>query len=503
MDRRWKCVPKQSFQNKLEERVLKSIRSARMFSAGDRVGVAVSGGADSVTLFRILLKVRDHLGVKLLVVHMDHSLRGAESEEDMRFVADLAKTHKTEFISDRQNVAAIAAKNKWNLEDAARRVRYAFFEGVIQQGHATRIAVAHTLDDQAETVLAHILRGTGLTGLSGIYPIAGSIVRPLLGAQRSDLRKYLREIGQAWREDLTNVEETRLRARIRHRLIPALERDFTPQAAQHLAALSDLAREDEAFWRVIVEDRFQALVRREEDSLRIRIQELFVPLELHASSRREGEQPFLSLTERMIRRLYEEVRGTRQGLASEHVRQVIHLASESLSGHRVELPGAVVVERVFGDLTFSRAHAGRRAKRGETSAGSVAYHHVVALPEDASITISVPELKRRFCLKKIDWSLAQRDTKREFTALDADRLSAPLVLRNWRPGDAYRARGRQQAQKLKAMFLARRVPVSERPSWPVLESAGKVAWAFGMPPADDFCARSGTRVGLVIEEESI
>ena len=117
--------------------------------------------------------------------------------------------------------------------------------------------------------------------------------------------------------------------------------------------------------------------------------------------------------------------------------------------------------------------------------------------------MSVPELKRRFCLKVIDWSSPERDTTTEGPALDADRLCAPLVLRNWRRGDAYRAQGHRQVQKLKRMFLERHVPKQERVSWPVLESAGRVAWVRGMPPAAEFCAGDGTRVGVVIEEQRL
>ena len=497
-------MPKRPSLHKLEKGVLDAIRSSRMLAAGDRVGVAVSGGADSVALLRILLTIREELGVKLLVVHLDHCLRGAESDQDMEFVADLAKVDKLEFLSERQDVKAIAAANKWNLEDGARRIRYAFFERVVQKGHATRIAVAHTRDDQAETVLAHILRGTGLTGLGGIHPIVGSIIRPLLGERRLDLREYLSGLGQPWREDQTNLEEARARARIRHRLLPFMEREFSPQATTHLATLSDLAREEDIFWRALVEDRFRALAQHRGDTLRMAIPSLLAPLDLRFPGGNENAQPLIALTERLIRRLYQEAAGNRSGLAAEHVRQVIHLASQSSSGHRVNLPGGVTVERVFADLIFSRRpRAPRLSKQSETNDLLAAYQYVVTLPEGGATSVSVPELKRRFALKMIDWSSGRRDTKRESTALDADRLRAPLVLRNWRPGDAYRAKGRRQVRKLKAMFLARRVPISERASWPVLESAGQVVWAWDMPPADDFRASQATRVGVVIEEESI
>ena len=489
---------------KLERRVLGAIRRARLVAPGDRVGVAVSGGADSVALVRLLENIRAELGIRLLLVHFNHGLRGEESEADAAFAASLASAHGLDFISGRAGVLSAAARHKWNLEDAARRLRYAFFERIVGEGRATRIAVAHTEDDQAETVLAHLLRGTGLTGLGGIYPVVGPIVRPLLGERREDLREYLRALGQTWREDRTNLDTRRLRARMRSRLLPLLERDFSPQVTKHLAGLAELAREEEAFWNALVEDRFDKLVSKQEDTRSIRLDDLLRPLDLaSAPSKREVRpKPLQALTERLIRRLYQEMSGGRAGLTAKHVREVIHLVSESPSGHRVELPGGVVADRVFGELVFSRRLG--TGESSETGPQQIAYQHLVTLPDRGEAIVRVPELKRRFCLKVIDWSLAERDTSSETaTALDRDRLGVPLVLRNWRQGDAYRARGHREVQKLKRMFLARHVPRRDRASWPVLESAGRVAWVRGMPPADEFSAGEGTRVGVVIEEERL
>src|ERR1700733_8070475 len=199
-----------------------------MIVPGDRLAVALSGGADSVALFRLLLELRNSLGITLLAAHFDHMLRGAESDADAQFVAELALSHDLEFVLDREDVVAVAKRNKWNVEDAARRLRYAFYSRLVEDGKVTRVAVAHTADDQAETVLMHLLQGTGLSGLAGIYPVAdwpatalstslareassdlpfhlptapgrNFIVRPLLEERRAELRKYLSQLDQVWR----------------------------------------------------------------------------------------------------------------------------------------------------------------------------------------------------------------------------------------------------------------------------------------------------------------
>src|SRR4029077_5878506 len=208
-----------------------------MLRPGDRVGVAVSGGADSVALLLLLLEVREKLGIVLSVGHFHHTLRGKASDADEAFVAKLATKHGLEFHSASVYVAKKAKRERANLEDAARRARYDYFRSLIESGTCARIAVAHTADDQAETVLAHILRGTGLAGLGGIHPVAGVVIRPLLNIRRSELRRFLRAQKQTWREDATNRDPKRMGARIRKKLLPLLERQFQPAVVEHLATL--------------------------------------------------------------------------------------------------------------------------------------------------------------------------------------------------------------------------------------------------------------------------
>jgi tRNA(Ile)-lysidine synthase len=492
----------------LEQVILENIRRSRMLNSGDRVAVAVSGGADSVALLRICEALRGDLGIALLVAHFDHSLRGAESRADAAFVAELANGSGLELASAHEDVAAEAHLHGWNLEDAARRMRYAFFARVIEEGRATRIAVAHTSDDQAETLLGHLIRGTGLTGLAGIYPAMGPIVRPLLTTRRSDLREYLRARGEGWREDATNRDVRRLRARIRGQLLPVLERDFSPAVVGHLSDLAQFAREEEVFWDALVEDRFRTYVREASQSFAIDVSHLLAPLQLTSIAVKgkvsSASSPQRALTERLVRRLYERARGDRRELSARHVAQVIRLAEESTSGRRAELPGGIVVDRNFDTLFFSRPdRALYSTSAQETTHPRNAYQYLMSLPGRGAATISVPELGRRFSLKTIDWSSNARETESAGEALDAALLRTPLILRNWRPGDSYRPRGRRQSRKLKQMFLASRVPSRERASWPVLESDGKVIWARGMPPAAEFCAGEGTRVGVVIEEDSL
>src|SRR5215469_911092 len=332
----------------LEQSVVDFVRRLRMVSASDRVAIAVSGGADSVALLRLLESLRVELGITLLVVHFDHMLRGVESDFDARFVEELARTSGLEFISAREDVHAAAERQRCNIEEAARRLRYAFFETLLRERKATRIAVAHTADDQAETVLGHVIRGTGLTGLGGIHPIIeswteGAIVRPLLETRRQELREYLKAKGQTWREDATNLDQARLRARIRAQLLPQLERDFSPQIIRHLSDLARFAREEESFWTAVIDDRLTKCVNSKsagkdeqgspesESTLAIGASDLLSPFAFQSCSAQLASEANRALTERLIRCLYQKVRGDRRELSARHVEQVIRLAAESTS----------------------------------------------------------------------------------------------------------------------------------------------------------------------------
>lgn len=490
----------------LQQRIRHTVERHRMLRAGDTVGVAVSGGADSVALLLLLDALKGELGIRLAVLHFNHRLRGPEADADQRFVAVLASHRGLAFISGREDVAARAREHGWNLEDAARRLRYQFFDGVVESGRATRVAVGHTADDQAETLLAHLLRGTGLTGLAGIYPVAGHVVRPLIELRRGELRDYLVGLGQTWREDRTNLDTTRLRARIRHELLPQLEGNFQPAVVAQLNRLAALAREDEAFWAALLDDRHAALVERTPEGHSIRVPDLLGPLPLIPSGAALTDRTSVhaALTKRLVRRVIEGLKGDRRQLTARHVEQVIHLATACSSGHQIHLPAGVVVERSFDRLVFSLS--GRAvARRGveETKRDAQSYQYVVNLAGMRSATVSVPEIGRRFRLKVIDWPPAASDTSVEREALDADRLGSPLVLRNWRPGDSYRPRGRRHIRKLKRLLLESRVAARERSGWPVLTSGKALVWARGLPVAEDFAPRASTKAGLVIAEESL
>jgi tRNA(Ile)-lysidine synthase len=492
--------------NDLQKRVLETIERHGMIRPGSRVGLGVSGGADSVALLRIFAELRARLGITIFVLHFHHQLRGAEADEDERFVKALAAEFRLEFEGGRADVAAEAKRNGWNLEDAARRLRHQFFSTVAAARGLGRVAVAHTANDQAETVLSHLLRGTGLAGLAGIYPVAGLIIRPLLELGREEVREYLSEMGQSWREDSTNQDTSRTRARIRHELIPLLQRDFDRATVTRLARLATHAREDEEFWRALEDERFRALATRESsDAVSLSIEDLLAPLPVLASDdANSAPAATLGVTRRLVRRIYAELKGGREQLTSQHVDSVIDLVAKSQSGASVDLPG-INVERIFDRLVFRNSSAAARATRESEKTGAIGeFTYSVSRPSRGDgVSIVVTEIQRRFSLKTVDWPPVESDTVSGRGALDFDRIQWPLVLRNWRPGDSYRPHGSRRVRKLKRLLLESRVPRNARGGWPVLASEGRVIWASGYPAAEEVAASRGTQTGLVIGEEEV
>ncbi|MFZ0335368.1 MAG: tRNA lysidine(34) synthetase TilS [Candidatus Acidiferrales bacterium] len=478
--------------------VRNTIQRHKMLHAGDCLAIAVSGGADSVALLRLLEEVRSDLGVTLCVVHFNHQLRSSDSDADENFVASLARRHGIAFIAGREDVSVVAKQHHWNLEDAARRLRYDFFAKTVADGRATHVATAHTADDQAETVLARLIRGTGLTGLGSIYPVKGNIIRPLLEVRRAQLRSYLASVNQEWREDATNSDTCRLRARVRQRLLPEMEENFSRSIVGKLSELAALARDDEKFWTALIEQRCNHIVERTDQTATVNVKDLLWPFGNGPSGENDAQSPFHALTQRIVRRLCAHVAAGGGELSRKHVEQVIELAGKP-SGRRAELPGGVGVCKEFDRLIFSSQRGPRTTDKGSQAALSYAYG--IDLPAAGSTAVSVPELGRCFRLKVIDWPMRERETRGEGVVLDAERLRPPLILRNWKPGDAYCPQGRHRSRKLTRMMMVGRISATQRTLWPVLTSAGRVAWADRMPVAEEFSASEATRTGLWIVED--
>lgn len=518
-------MPK-SFSHTLARRTLAAIREHSMLTPGETLGLATSGGADSIALLRLFLELRSKLRISLCVVHLNHKLRGKHSDADEKFVAKVARQFGLELFSATKDCAAEAKRHRWNLEDAGRRTRYTFFASLIEQGKCHKVATAHTADDQAETVLARLLRGTGIRGLAGIHPVQGHIIRPLLNVRRADLRQYLKTLRQPWREDKTNRDQSRLRARLRHSLIPMLECDYNPHIVELLNSLATQADSEESFWNVLIEAKLATALTKRNGVLTIALDDLLAagslfsnPSPAPSAAPSTPQYSALALSRRIILTLLYKLAPAAR-FDSKHIEQVLRLARTSQSGRQIELPYGLRVARNFDNLEFSAARLTTVSTATNSTASKMppqpsnpaklsvsisshahapyTYEYAVALRDKTSVTIDVPELDTRFRLKLVDWPSTARETN-QCDVLDADLLKHPLALRNWRPGDVYRLPGNDHAQKFKRYFTSRRISLRERPGWPVLSSGPEIAWTRGFVAAN-FRANKASKRGLLVLE---
>jgi tRNA(Ile)-lysidine synthase len=468
--------------------VFAALERLAVWRPGAKFGVAVSGGADSVALLRLFLEARNdrraEAPMAIAVVHFNHQLRGQAADRDEKFVRQLAAEHGLDFHGGRADVRASAQRAKRNLEDAGRRERYAFFRQLVEEERVDWVATAHTMDDQAETVLAHILRGTGLAGLGGIHPVSPGIVRPLLGVRRAELRGYLKLHEQTWREDATNRDTTKTRARIRGKLLPLLEKQFQPEVVAHLAALAERAREDEEFLDGAAATQLAGALHEEPGALRIGAADLLA----------KATPP--ALRGRMVRRIVKALKRRDGELGAIHITAVLQLARSGQNGKAVAVPGGVEVRRERETLVF------RGVASSAGGAPAIEYQHEVAT-HAADAAVNIPHLKCVFRLRTIDWVRQRSETSHTWAAVDCSKLKSPLTLRNWRPGDRLQPAGRGSVHKLKRLLNEKGVSRWDRNGWPVLISDGEIIWARGFGEAAKYAAGEETRAALVIEEEPL
>ena len=413
---------------------------------GLRLAVGLSGGADSVALLRALAARRGELGLVLHAAHLHHGLRGAEADADAVFARDLAAGLGVPFHESRVDAVAEAREKNETLEEAARRLRYGWFRQLLATGEGEAVATAHTLDDQAETVLAKFLRGAWTAGLAGIYPVIefpeGRILRPLLHTTRAEVEAYLRSLGQNWCEDSSNRHLTFTRNRIRHELLPMLE-GWNPHLREHLAQMAEMARAEEAWWQ--------------DELAKLAPQLILAGRPVRGGGRAAGEGLAIDVTRlaalapalqrRLLRHAAGQLGGAALDFASTEVLRA--LALKGRAGQKRELASGLRAERTPREL---RLAAGPVSETGE------------AIPE---YTVEIPGE-----VEAPAFGLRLR--------IEAPGPTRAARLRNWKPGDRVKLRYSGGPRKVKEVLERLRVTGTRRARWPVLEMDGHIVWMQGV-----------------------
>jgi len=453
---------------RLADRIRSYIVENSLIEAGDRVLAAVSAGLDSMVLLELLHRLSGPLGFSLAAAHFDHGLRGEQGAREGELVGEKCAALDVPFRSGSAGTSLLETSRKENVQQAARIARYAFLRNCAVEMGCNRIATGHHRDDQAETVLMRLIKGSGLVGLAGIQPSSdsGRLIRPLLAASRAELEEFARENKIAWAEDPTNVTEKYLRNRLRHRLIPGIEKKYDPDFSENLVRLGQEA----ALFRRFLDERTEELL---EKGLAV-VGKDAVEIDCEATSAR----PLLLRRHLISRAVFELTRG-RLILSGRALNAVDSLLTSAQSGKQVDLPQGLVACREFDSVRI----AGRGIKATEGGTEEVRL-------EDSCINT----LRLGWRSWEIELGMQKRrpggsvDLPKQATGsdfyqerFDNDRLRRPLSAGAWRDGEKIRPFGPGGRKKLKKVFAERRVPLRQRHEIPVIRDAGnEVLWVCGV-----------------------
>ena len=420
----------------------------QLLRPGMRVAAAVSGGADSVALLRVLAEEACDLGIVLQAVHVNHGLRGAESDGDEAFVRELASELGLELHV--KHVDTQAERHGNGVEETARRLRYAWWAELLAVGMVDAVATAHTLEDQAETVLGKLLRGAWTEGLAGVFPVVeyprGCIVRPFLPVQRKAIEQWLQSRGASWREDSSNRERTFTRNRIRLELLPELER-WNPQIRTNLSQMAELARDEERYWDSEL-DRLEPLL-------------LLSGKPVRGGGRASGETVALDVV-----RL--------QALPTALQRRLLRRAAERV-GATVDFPATEAMR-----LLVTHGRAGELRPLG---AGWMAER----TPRELRLSLGAPVPKPQAVVEfSLPGSVEVQGWRLE---VDAE-VTGNAVVRPWRAGDRVRLRHSSGPKKVKEVLERMRISGTDRAGWLVMEWSGEIVWMQGTDVAGPFSVRA-------------
>ncbi len=434
------------------------------------MGAGVSGGADSVALLHLLNHLRERFDFELLVLHVNHRLRGAESDGDQEFVHSLAEKLDLPFAVEEAPISS------GNLEESARQARREFFQRSRASHRLDRIALGHTRSDQAETVLHRLLRGAGLTGLAAMrFVTKDGIIRPLLTTSRGEVRAWAESEGLAWREDSSNADVRLTRNRLRQKTLPELTQDYNSNLEAVLAGTATLAQAEEDYWDEQVSKLYSDFTKRTRLGSIFQIADL---AGLHLAVRR-----------RLIRFALAHLRqqGLR-GLDLQHVEAILALCGSTQGHDRVLVPGADAL-RSFDSLLLSRP--------GTLNAGPRHYQVELRAGEKQRL----PFYAGQICFNRVkpedrlyDSFKEARRSEIQQTELDWEALtgSGPLVARNWEPGDELDRGAQRSPEKVKTLFQEHRVRLWERRHWPVVVSGHEIVWVRGFGAAEKFRYSGGS-----------
>ncbi|MGB3861090.1 MAG: tRNA lysidine(34) synthetase TilS [Candidatus Aminicenantaceae bacterium] len=449
------------------DKFLDAIHDFDLLQKGDKVCVAYSGGRDSTALLSLFLEIQRDWDISLYLGHFNHGIR-ASSVDDESFVRTIASSQKIPLFVESSDVPSYAKQNKLNLEEAGRLLRYEFLGRIAKTVGGAKIATGHTMSDQAETFFLRLLRGSGLRGLAGIYPVIdGRVIRPLLRIEREEIEDYLEKKGLEYRIDESNFDSSFLRNRIRIDLIPYLKENFDPKIVPRLGKLTSLLMEEETFLDSLSAAKARDVLLEGENRVALDIRKL--------------QSLPLAIQRRVVRHFIHTLRGDLRRISFEDVEQILKLNE----GKEFSLKERFVLKREQGSVFLK-----------EDLLPKVQYTYSWTWDQ----ILDIQELGMRFkgtSQENIERSSLRTDNNME-VYLDWSKLKFPLRVRNRWEGDRYQPLGSPGRKKLKEIMRAKGIPQLERDRHPVFLSGDEIVWVLGLPVSEKHKVSPETRTVFVV-----
>ena len=436
-------------------KIKKTIKKYRMLESGDRVIVGVSGGPDSMALLYVLNLIKKDYNLALKVAHLNHGFRGKEAQREAQFVEKMAQKLELPFEVKTFDVPAYKRENSLSSQEAARVIRYRFLEDVKERFHASKIALGHNADDQAETMMMWLLRGTGLKGLGGMPPVReGVIIRPLIETTREEIEAFLEKNEIPFVMDSSNQKNQYLRNKLRHELFPLLRENYNPQLVKNLVQTASVLRTEDEYLESIAEDALKkVLLSKDGESLAIDNKGLLsLPLAIQF---------------RCLRGALEQIKGDLRRITSTHLYDIIKIVCNDMPNKLLNLPQGIMVEKSYNNLIIKLYQASPSPFR----------YQFTSIPDRVIIEEIGKEMKFEI-VEGYDHTIPQKDSRIAY--LDGEKILMPLTIRNTKPGDRFQPLGMKGEKKIKDFFVDEKVPLKERKRVPLVFFGDLLGWVGGM-----------------------
>lgn len=459
----------------IESKVLNTINEYKMFNINDRVLIGVSGGPDSMCLLNILYILREKLNISISVAHVNHCLRGFESDKDEEFVKNFCNNHSISFHSKRINVTLLAQEEGISCEAAGRNARYEYFKEISNEYNYTKVAIAHNSNDLAETVLMRIMRGTGMDGLVGIKAVRDNFyVRPLINCSRFEIENYCIKNKVDFRIDKTNLQNIYTRNKIRLDLIPYIEKNFNMNIMGALNRLSQTVKLDNDYLESVAYEKYKIYCKKYLEMVIISIEAFNEPK---------------AILNRVIRFAISDLKGDIYNIEKTHIYDVINLQRNS-TGKRKLLPGNILIENVYGVIQISIL---KDIKPNIIAGSQVLYINRKNIISNLSIEVELKIILKDEYLKVINQNLIEY--------FDYDKITKGIAIRQRKEGDRIRPLGMKGSKKLKDLFIDMKISKDKRDVTPIICFGNDIAWVVGYRVSDKFKITEETKNILEIKVE--